>query len=107
MKYIVACILITLIGCNSKMVNYNELEKPLAIKKEDVIEINVDSILTSSMWVQTKVDIKETDIYLSGWLTRVEQPRPLYIKIPDIAKTYRIYWVDDDGSRTEILFQIK
>lgn len=99
--------ILLIVGCNSKIVNYNEIEKPIAVKKGNLIELKIESVVCSECWVRPKVQIEQAVIYLSGELILMsvssqEQPTILSIEVPDSAKNYQIFWVNEDGKRTEI-----
>jgi len=88
------------------MVKYEYfIEKPSAIKKGDLIDINLGYTRASSNWVKAYSKIEDDVIYISGELTFKEIPQTLSIKLPDEKKTYRLFWIDGDGKKTEIKVQ--
>lgn len=85
------------------MVNYDEfLEKPSAIRKGNMVEINLGITRASANWVAASSRINDDTIYIYGKLTFKEIPQTFLIELPDPKKDYHIFWVDKDGKKTEI-----
>ena len=93
-------------GCKENMVKYDYfIEKPTAIKNADSIEIYLGYTRASSNWIKASYKIEGNIIYVFGELTFKEIPQTLSIKLPDAQKKYRLFWVDDDGKKTEIMIR--
>lgn len=93
-------------GCREKMVKYELfIEKPSAIKKGDLIEVNLGYTRASANWVKAFVKIEGDIIYISGELTFKEIPQTLSIKLPSPQKNYQVFWIDGDGKKTAINVQ--
>ena len=90
-------------GCKENLVQYDSfIEKPSAIKKDDVIEIKLGYTAASANWIKTFVNIEGNIIYICGELTLKEIPQTISIKLPEPQKNYKVIWIDGDGKKTEI-----
>lgn len=90
-------------GCEEPMVNYNSfLEKPFAVKKENSLEINLGYTAASASWVKPSMRFEDDALYISGTLTFKESNRVVTVQLPDPSKKYRVFWVDEDGKKTQI-----
>jgi hypothetical protein len=92
-----------IIGCKVSMVNYEDfLEKPSAKRVGEFIEVNLGYTPASANWIKAEIDIQGDQILISGKLTFKEIPQSISIKLPDSNMSYRVFWVDRDGKKTEI-----
>ena len=90
-------------GCKENLIKYEDfIEKPFAIKKGELIKINLGYTRASANWVTAYSRIAADVVYLSGELTFTQIPQVLSIRLPNSDKTYRIFWIDGDGKKTEI-----
>jgi hypothetical protein len=90
-------------GCKENLVKYDSfIEKPSAIKKDDVIEIKLGYTAASANCMKTFVNIEGNIIYIFGELTLKEIPQTISIKLPEPQKNYKVIWIDGDGEKTEI-----
>jgi hypothetical protein len=94
---------VSLASCGGKKVNYESfMEKPTAVRKDNVVEVALGYSANSALWVKAKVKIADDDIYISGRFTLREMPQSITIRLPDPKKAYRVYWIDENGKKTEI-----
>ena len=90
-------------GCKKELVNYDYfIEKPRAVKKEDFIEINLGYTRASANWVKAFTQIENDIIYISGEFTFKEIPQTFSVKLPNPTQSYRLFWIDWNGEKTEI-----
>ena len=101
-------IFLLVLGCDTKMVSYKDfLIKPVAVRSDDFIKIKQGSTVASSAWIKSEIRIAQDEILISGKLTLLEQPTVLSIKLPAPSKKYRIYWINEDLTKTEIMLSDK
>jgi len=106
-KFIVALnalfILLAISTCYGKMVNSKDfIEKPKAVRSGDTIRLDLGFTAASANWIKPDVKIENESIFVSGKLSFKELPQIVSIKLPDSHKNYRLFWVDEDGKKTEI-----
>lgn len=93
-------------GCKEDLLKYEYfIEKPTVVKKGDTIEINLGYTRASANWVKASCQIEDNVIYVSGKLVFHEISQTLAVKIPDRTINYKVFWIDDDGKKTEIYYR--
>ncbi len=83
--------------------NYNDmLEKPNATFQDSSVSVFLGHASSPIWWVNPYVKITNHKIYISARWSLREHPDTILIELPDPAKAYQIFWVDNDGKITEI-----
>jgi hypothetical protein len=96
--------MITMTACKESLVKYEDfLEKPSAVRKGDMIEINLGFTAASANWIKPFYKIDDNILYISGELTFKEIPQTISVKLPSPNIKYRVLWVSGDNKKTEII----
>ena len=80
----------------------NLIEKPNVKINGDYIEVFLGYAESPIWWINPKVKIENTKIYISAKWSNWRHPNTIFIKLPDTKKVYQVFWLDQDGKITQI-----
>jgi len=87
----------------SGQLNYNDmLDKPKATFQNNSVSVFLGHASSPIWWVNPQVKITNQKIFISASWSLLEHPNTLLVKLPDPSKTYKVFWVDNDGKITKI-----